>query len=405
MNSKKLWSSRFQERLKEMLRYGRYMFNDHLLIVLLFALGGGAFYYKDWVATLDETFPTAVIFAIIFSLLLSNGNVITFLKEPDKVFLLPVETEMKSYFIRSYFLSVMWRLYSTFLIFLLVIPIYLQTMGTNAKLLHFSLLLIGLQAVNLFTRWMITYDLDQESVIWDVLIRHLLNGVIVFFFISGRFSLFFIIFGLFVLYTLYFHVKLKKRGIPWERLIDYEERRMAFFYRIANLFTDVPQLRNRVKRRKWADMFMRTGNVQQNQTYAFLFVRSFFRSGDYFGLFMRLTIIAALFIWGLDGSYVAFAIALLFIYLTGFQLISLWKHYDAVIWTELYPVNEEAKKQSFLKLMLNVLWTQNLIFVLSFITSLDFQKGLLLFIVLTLFCYLFVFVYCKRQIEKWNELT
>ena len=63
MNEKHLWNQRTEERLREIFRYGRYMFNDHLLIVLLFAIGGGAFYYKDWVTTLDEHFPTALLFA------------------------------------------------------------------------------------------------------------------------------------------------------------------------------------------------------------------------------------------------------------------------------------------------------------------------------------------------------
>jgi ABC-2 type transport system permease protein len=117
-------------------------------------------------------------------------------------------------------------------------------------------------------------------------------------------------------------------------------------------------------------------------------------------LFMRLTVIAALLIWGLNGSYIAFAIAILFIYLTGFQLISLWKHYDAVIWPDLYPVGEDTKKKAFLKIMLNILWTQNIIFTVSFITSFEFQRGLLLFLVLSGFCYAFLFLYCKKRIEK-----
>ncbi|MEC5272265.1 ABC transporter permease [Caldifermentibacillus hisashii] len=400
MNRDRLWNERFMERLKELLRYGRYIFNDHLLIVLLFAVGGGAYYYKDWVATLDETFPTAGLFAVAFAILLTNGTVITFLKEADKIFLLPIETNLTSYFVRSYILTVLWRLSITFIVLLILIPIYLQTTGTGKALLVFSGLLVLLQFLNLYTRWKVDYDTDQASVTWDLTVRLLLNGLLVFFYINKRFALFAIVCIIFVIYAVYFRNKMKNSGLPWERLIVNEERRMAFFYRIANLFTDVPQLRNRIKRRKWADMFMKSRRWTPSSTYSFLFVRTFFRSGDYFGLFMRLTVIAALLIWGLNGSYIAFAIAILFIYLTGFQLISLWKHYDAVIWPDLYPVGEDTKKKAFLKIMLNILWTQNIIFTVSFITSFEFQRGLLLFLVLSGFCYAFVFLYCKKRIEK-----
>ena len=400
MNRNQLWNVRFKERLKEMLRYGRYIFNDHLLIVLLFAIGGGAYYYKDWVTTLDETFPTAGFFAVIFSILLTNGTVITFLKEADKVFLLPLETNLTNYFIRSYILTVLWRLYMTFIVFLILIPVYLHTTGTQKALLVFCVLLVFLQILNLYTRWKVDYDMDQASVAWDLAVRLLLNGLLVFFYINKKYALFAIIFIIFFIYAAYFHNKMKSSVLPWERLILNEERRMAFFYRVANLFTDVPQLRNRTKRRKWADMFMKSRHWTQRNTYSFLFVRTFFRSGDYFGLYIRLTVIAALLIWGLNGSYVAFVIAILFIYLTGFQLISLWKHYDAVIWSDLYPVDDDIKKKAFLKIMLNILWTQNLIFTVCFITSLEFQRGILLFLVLSGFCTAFVFLYCKKRIEK-----
>lgn len=401
MNEKHLWNQRTEERLREIFRYGRYMFNDHLLIVLLFAIGGGAFYYKDWVTTLDEHFPTALLFAVIFSISLSCGNVITFLKEADKVFLLPVETQLKKYFVRSYFLTIVWRLCITFLIFLVLVPIYLQTVH-NGLLPIFALLLVILQAGNLYIRWKMDFDQDQSSIVWDVIIRLLLNGSIVFFFIGERYWLSAITIIIFCFYGMYFHVRLSNRGLPWERLIANEEKRMAFFYRVANMFTDVPQLRNPVKRRKWADIFMNVHRWSPNHTYSFLFVRTFFRSGDYFGLFTRLTIIAILLIWGLDGSYIAFAVALLFIYLTGFQLISLWKHYDDVLWPDLYPIREEVKRTSFLKLIRNVLVVQTIIFTLTFLTSLQIQRVLLLFMILIAFSYAFVFVYCKKRIENWT---
>ena len=47
-------------------------------------------------------------------------------------------------------------------------------------------------------------------------------------------------------------------GLKWDLLIAQEEKRMASFYRLANLFTDVPKLKDTVKRRKWLDIIHST---------------------------------------------------------------------------------------------------------------------------------------------------
>lgn len=47
----------------------------------------------------------------------------------------------------------------------------------------------------------------------------------------------------------------KKYALKWDRLIEVENSMVMFFYRIANAFTDVPQLRNKVRERtylQWA---------------------------------------------------------------------------------------------------------------------------------------------------------
>lgn len=403
MNSVKLWKKRSNERLKEILRYGRYMFNDHFILVLILALGAGAFYYKDWVETLDASFPTAPIFAVVFGLLVTTGTVITFFKEPDKVFLLPVETELKPYLQRSFILTYFWKVYWVFMILLVAAPIFVNTVGTGNEFFMFSSLVFLLKGINLWIRWNCEFDSDKQTILWDTTIRFLLNAAIVFLFVKESFTLFAISLLILIIYGGYYHYRAKDCGLPWEKLIENEERRMAFFYQLANLFTDVPHLRNRVKRRKWLDLFLGSKRFSQNHTYTYLYKRTFFRSGDYFGLLIRLTVIGGLIVWGLAGSYLGYAIAVLFIYLTGFQLLSLWKHHEAVIWTELYPIGQNEKKRAFLKLLVNLLWVQNIIFTLLFMTAMDWVKGFGLFALLTAFIYSFVFVYCQNRIKKWED--
>ena len=228
-----------------------------------------------------------------------------------------------------------------------------------------------------------------------------MNGILLFLFLKG---IYYLLWSLgFLLYGYYFYRKAKDRPLPWERLVENEEKRMAFFYRIASLFTDVPDLKEQVKRRKWLDFLLKSPEFKQSSTYNYLYPRTFFRSGGYFGLFIRLTVIGGLFVWALDGSYFAYGMAVLFMYLTGFQLISLWLHHDGVIWPSLYPVSTKIKKASFLKLLMNILTIQNFAFTICFIFSREWLRGLGLFILLGIFSFLFVYVYSKKRIEKRNH--
>ncbi|MCU9601816.1 ABC transporter permease [Pallidibacillus thermolactis] len=403
MNSVKLWKQRSNERLKEILRYGRYMFNDHFVLVLIFAFGAAAFYYQDWVEALDSSFPTALIFGVAFGVLLTSGTVITFFKEPDKVFLLPIETKLQAYLRRSFLLTYIWKAYWVFMVLLVAAPIYVNTTGTGREFLLFAVVALVMRGINLWIRWNCEFDADRQTIIWDTFIRFLLNGVIVFLFIKESYLLFGLCFVILIIYGSYYQVRAKNNGLPWERLIENEEKRMAFFYQLANLFTDVPHLRNRVKRRKWLDPFLGRQSVTHYQTYTYLYSRTFFRSGDYFGLFMRLTIIGSFVVWGVAGSYIGYAVAVLFLYLTGFQLLSLWKHHEAIIWTDLYPVAKVERKKAFMKILVNLLWVQNILFTVLFMTSMDWVRGFGLFALLTAFLYCFVYIFCQSRIHKWEE--
>ncbi|MCU9612505.1 ABC transporter permease [Caldibacillus lycopersici] len=403
MNSKNLWSKRAVERLKEVARYGKYMFNDHLLFVVIIAIGAGAYYYQDWVSGLTAEFPTPILFAIVFGLLLTSGTVMTFFKEPDKVFLLPLETTLKPYIIRSFLLTIVWHLYLLFICLLVLAPIYVNTIINGYSFFLFAAVIFLLKIINLTVRWFVDYDPDKNSIWWDYFIRLLLNGIIIFFYLNETTSLLIASLAIFIIYTVYFGWKSKESGLPWERLIENEVKRMGRFYRIANLFSDVPQLKNEVKRRKWLDIFIRNISLSSEKTYIYLLARTFFRSGDYFGLFVRLTVISSVLIVGFEGSFVGYGIALIFIYLTGFQLLSLWKHHDAIIWTDLYPVSQGVKNKAFLKLILNILWTQNLVFTILFLFSTQWVRGMLLFVILSIFIYLFVYVYCQSRLNKWES--
>jgi ABC-2 type transport system permease protein len=187
----------------------------------------------------------------------------------------------------------------------------------------------------------------------------------------------------------------KEKGLKWEQLIELEEKRMGAFYRIANLFTDVPKLKDRVKRRKWLDPLV-AGKYGQNQTFDHIYQITFLRSGDYFGLFMRLTVIGA------AGIYLTYGVgqlilALLFLYLTGFQLMPLWDHHQNKLWTGLYPVGEKFREKSFTRLLSVILYLQTAIFSLVPAFKQDWAAALMTAALGFLFTLFFINSYSKKR--------
>ncbi|GAA3330060.1 hypothetical protein GCM10020331_081060 [Ectobacillus funiculus] len=71
---------------RKSVRTEKYIFNDHLKFVLIFAIGAGAYYYQQWLATLTASFPTAALLAALFAVILTVGSVQTLLKPADLVF-------------------------------------------------------------------------------------------------------------------------------------------------------------------------------------------------------------------------------------------------------------------------------------------------------------------------------
>ena len=87
-------SSFFQKRLarhqKKMMKYMRYVLNDHFVLVCLFLIGGVGLYYSNWLKTLQPPFAIGgLIISVFWMLCLFVGKMATFAEAADIVFLLP----------------------------------------------------------------------------------------------------------------------------------------------------------------------------------------------------------------------------------------------------------------------------------------------------------------------------
>ncbi|EIJ81955.1 ABC transporter, permease protein EscB [Bacillus methanolicus PB1] len=401
-NAEKLWKERAVRTIKELSRYLRYILNGHLVVVFLFLLGTAAYYYQEWLKTLTPDFPAVFLMAAIIAIFLTYSPIYTFLLEADGIFLLPLENKLSRYFKRSIIASFIVQAYLLIIVLAVFMPMYVQVNKSQFQtFFYFLMMLVIVKSWNLAVRWHIQYYVEKNVHFIDSCIRYCINAVFLFLLFSNANNLFLVlIFAVMGILYVYFRSQTKIKGLKWEYLIDLEERRMTSFYRIANLFTDVPKLKDRVKRRKWLDWMVNRVEFQHSKTFTHLYVRTFFRAGDYFGLFIRLTLIGAVGLYLISFGFGQIVIVLLFLYLTGFQLLPLWNHHQKILWVNLYPVKDEFKVKSFHRLLLMILLIQSVVFSLILLLKGEWAEALAALAAGISFTYYFVFIYSKKRLQN-----
>ncbi|AXI38470.1 exoprotein ABC transporter permease EscB [Bacillaceae bacterium ZC4] len=389
-----IWPARLAAHIKETQTYLRYMLNDHLLLVIMFLLGGGAYAYQQWLDQLPPHFPSAFLMALLLALTVTFSQVRTLLKEPDIIFLLPMEKGLNHYFQRAFIYSYILQTVQMIVCLTILAPLYFQSgegEGINYLFLIFQLTVI--KYWNLWIQWKMTHFPERLSQIMDKFVRYAVNFTVIYLAVKeSMLSLF--IYGMMALVTIYFFKITRNKTLQWEFLILQENRKLQSFYRLANMFTDVPKLKAEAKRRKWMDWILSFIPYKQSNVFLYMFSRSFIRSGDYFGLFIRLLMIGVIVSIFLPLSLVSCIIlpaAVLF--LTGIQLTSLYKHYDALFIADLYPVPQNIKKKSFLRLLFTILFIELAVLTIVLLTQTNILFVGVQLAINALFAYIFVYMY------------
>jgi ABC-2 type transport system permease protein len=399
-----IWKTRLNHHINETRSYLKYMLNDHLLFVFIFLAAGGALTYSKWLETLSPNFPAILIMTITFSFIVLTSNVRTLLIEADMVFLLPMEHKLKNYFQKAFSYSLISQSFVIIVTIILFAPLYFKVAPVNGRVLLVSLiLLIIVKYWNLRISWKMGYYTDSSAKWSDILVRFAINACVIFFIFSQQYIFVLILFLIMAGYDVYFSKLVLPKAIKWDQLIKKEEEKKQSFYKIANLFTDIPKLKKRAKRRKYLDWVLKQVTYNQENVYEYLYTRALLRSGDYFGIVIRLTIIGSVVLTFINEQLVGNVIVVIvFTFLTGIQIMSLYKHFELLELPNLYPNAEKNKLSSFVKVIYRSLLAQTIIFaivtlLLSSITIFVVTLG-----VNALFVSLFVLVYMRSRLKK-NE--
>ncbi|MFS0671933.1 ABC transporter permease [Ornithinibacillus sp. 179-J 7C1 HS] len=401
-NSHDFFMKRVNAHLKDMSRYLRYIFNGHIAFAMLFFIAALAYYYQQWLSTIPANFPTAWIMGIAIGTVVSYSPVRTLLKEPDLVFLIPAEHQMGAYFRNALIYSFIIQLYIVAIVMAALGPLYMATYEhrEGSTFLWMVLVVLIFKIWNLIANWWMLKVREKNLRLIDQIVRILLNIAVFYFLINGEMLLAGITTILFIIIFLYdLTLSRKQAGLTWELLLEKDVNRLQTFYRFANMFTDVPHLKNRIRSRKWlVSIVDRKIPFARKNTYDYLYRITFIRGGEYLSMYIRLIIIGGVFIYFLPNIWIKLIFAILFLYMSTFQMMTLYQHHRTIMWLDLYPVEAEFRKKALLKWIMELAIVQTILYAIVFIVAQAYLGFLMTLVGGIIFTYAFTNGYVKRKL-------
>ncbi|MED4584313.1 ABC transporter permease [Brevibacillus choshinensis] len=349
----------FRERLQrfsaELVRYGQYMANGGVLMVAVFLCGLLAYYYPSLVQAIPAWFPVPYVLAFVLAFFVTRSPHRTFLLEADLLFLTPAETQMARYFQKAQIYNFVVQSMGLFLVLLLFLPLYQGTIGIRgAQVWLYWGVPFVLKGWNVYSSWIVMRLPDKKQDAAYTLARFGFTYFVLAWMLSkgGFLAYQQVPYGaiLWMALLIWFHFRLqqipKKHAYQWYRLLEMENGLRARFYQIANQFRDVPSLQQRVKPRKWIVWVAKLIPYRMSNAGRILFLKSFLRSGDLSGMYIRLIVIGTFLIVILPGPLAKAAVVLVFLFMSASQLKGIGSQARHRSRSSLLPINEQQQKSA-----------------------------------------------------------
>lgn len=382
-NLQSVWSKRFIHYMNEVQKYMKYVFTGHLAIVMVFVIGSVGYQYSEWLKVVNQDFPAVWLIAMIIGLVLGFSRPVTLLREPDQVYLLPVESKMSDYFKKA----LNWTFWSQIglvaVVYLVSIPLLNAVTDLSTSEIWIGLLLIILlKYCNVQIEFNYRYSNRGNHVLIDRIARILLSILAVQTVLTTGFLVGLIYVILLVAYNFSLKKKVREQPIPYEHFVKLEQNRMMGFYRFANYFTDVPHLRGSIRRRSWLNSVYNFVPFNKRNTQSYLVFRTFVRTDDHFYLWVRLTAITAIIAFFVNIPIVTWIVAAALSFATTIQLKYALLSSSEFRMDMLFPVEENQRNKGVRKLIRLFMIVQAIIVMLCSIGQpLFFVSALVILII------------------------
>ncbi len=365
-----VWRIRFLHYVNELQKYLKYVFTGHLAIVVVFVLGAGGYQYSEWLKTVPSDFPATWLVASVLGVLLSFSMPTTLIREPDQVYLLPLETKLMTYMKKALSWTFWSQLFIVVVPFIVALPLLSQVSKVQPQTLGlvFILMLI-LKWWNVQVEFAFRWANRGQGVWGDRIVRALVSiAVLAAAFTLNPLYILLLVFPI-VFYFISWSRQLKGQPFPYEHFVKMEQNRMLRFYRFANYFTDVPHIQGSIHRRPWLNALYRVVPSHQKNAQDYLVFRTFVRTDDTFYLWVRLTLLSAIgaaFI-GIPIVVMIFVGALAFA--SAIQIKQALSASSEFRMDMLFPIAENSRNKGILKLVRVVQVLQALIVLVTLVIA------------------------------------
>lgn len=401
MNFSDLLAERKKKHTSKLSRYAKYVFNDHFVIIMFFLFGALAYQYTEFLKAIEPPFVIGkLVWIVILAATIFFGKLTTLIQAADAVFLAAKEQEWRTYLSKTKSRSMFVPAFIQFDLLGIAMP--MLYLNEELSLITFA----ALFAVLLLLKW-IDLCLQEKSFRINEDVRKHRAALFIFALITLAIgvllnhwvALGIVLTGLIMLQKTLFQ---QDRLLDWEKLIQAEEGRVARINRLINLFTDVPSVKNQVRRRKYLDQVVNILAGKEN-SYQYLYARAFIRGGNYSGLYVRLCVLGTIILFFTNIPLVNGVLNLLFLYVTGFQLVSLYGQYQEHALVRLYPVALAEKRTAFEKILFQLLGMESVLFAIATIFGTNLIVGLIVLAVNLLFSWIFVRFYLRNRTKKTDK--
>lgn len=404
MTLKALFDRRRTRYLKEMMKYGRLIFNDHFVLLIFLLVGAGGLAYSQYLDTVTQgMIQPRLLVGLLFFILASAGSTTLLLEPADQIFLLPIEEDFKKVFKGLVTRSYLETLLPVGLITFVTFPIFVSTTDAEPIDMAFVFLaLASLKALNALYQLIPLFEIEEETqkksqVIWAVVKLVTIAGLL---FINIKLTAIIILMVAGLVWFQFYNEKLYlNKFFNWERMITAEDQRMQKLYRFIGMFANVPNIQTPIKRLAWLDTTLDRLTKRHPTASYYYILRLAIRNTEYSLLILRATIVGAIILAFTNTIILSAVLVVLFLYIIGFQLLTLVNELKRVPLFQIYPISDEEKTKAVQQLIFQLLFIVSFLLAIASLNGVGII-GVSLVILGILFAYLFSFIYAPRRMKS-----
>ncbi|MED1741353.1 ABC transporter permease [Bacillus swezeyi] len=392
-----LWGKLFIRRLKNQWEKERiYLFrvfsNSGIFIIIGFLMYLYVKLLKWFDLIITSRFEFIICFSVIMGCFLTRNPLTTFLRETDIYFMLPAESELTPYFKYAFYYSLFIQALKIIVLMLILYPLFQSKTGNHILFFTTCIILLFLKYLNMN----VVFYIEKKGIFF--LAQFTINILLL--------NLFFyhiLLFLLMVGIISYLLITRQTYILPsdmWFIQINKEQKRQSVYYTYLNLFIDIPSVQHRVRERKFLFFLIKRSSFIFRKPFLYLLIRSSLRYGEFFGIYIRFSLVILIAIVFSTYPVLTVCIMLLGLFLTTLQVLHHFKPNRYPLIFRTYPITNRDVKLGLEYIVFALLVLQ--IFSLLFLvmcSNIGIQNILLLQALSLTFAYILSFWYVPKKVK------